>query len=132
MYFWPLRVSAFRDYMNPYLVRHFLIPPPPPLKDWLVVSRQVPERKLQRWYYQLPLLGWPWLFGLLIALLNVIGAGGGKVYRNTWYCTAWATSWVFVFILALTGFGFLVIACSMGSLTWVSKIVDFFLMIRRL
>ena len=97
----------------------------PPL-DWLIVCREIPESELRRWCYQLPLLGWPWLFGLAMALINIISAGGGDVYYNIWHCSAWAGGWAMITCIAFLGFGLVMILFSMASLIRVRNGVEIF------
>ena len=91
------------------------------LVDYLTVCRQVTESELMNWKYKLLLLVWPWIFGLFMALVNIIIDGGGSVLTDTWFCEAWAGSWAFSFTVALIGLGLLIILFSMGSLIRVRE-----------
>lgn len=92
------------------------------LLDYLTVCRQKSETELRSWKYQVLILGWPWFFGLVAALVNIIVGGGGKVMEKTWSCEAWGASWAFYFTTALIGLGLLIILFSMGSLIRVSEL----------
>ena len=93
---------------------------------WLIVNRKMPEFTLRKWYYQFPLLGWPWVFGLAIASINIIFAGSGSMDSDIWFCSAWAGKWALLTCVSILGLGLLIIVFSMGSLIRVRNVVDVF------